>query len=674
MSEDILKRVQTLNQLLKRYNYEYYQLNESSVSDQEYNRLMDELIELETLYPEYKFADSPTQKVGGATSNEFNKIRHSTPMLSLSNVYDEDEIRQFDKRVEDAFISNTPYHYVCECKIDGLSISLVYKNGKLVQASTRGDGVVGEDITLNAFNITSIPKTISYKQDLEVRGEVYMSVQTFLDLNKMREKNNEQPFANPRNAASGSLRQLDASITKERNLDVFLYTLINPKQHNITTQYDALQFMKSLGFPVNEEAKLCNNVEDILEFIKNLGEKRDFLPYEIDGVVLKINELALYDTIGYTAKAPKWATAYKFPPKEMTTRLLDIIFTVGRTGRITPNAVLEPVKVAGSTIRRATLHNEDFILERDIKINDIVVIRKAGDVIPEVVKVVKERRDETAKDFVMIDRCPICNEPIYREEDKSVHICINTNCPARLLESITHFCSRKAMNIDGMGEANVKLFVEQGFIQSVADIYQLQKYEYELKHLPGMGEKSINNLFSAIEKSKANPLEKLIFGLGILEVGEKTAKILVNEFNTMDELIHASLEQLSNIYSIGEVIADAIFHYFQDEKNLQLIQTLKDYGLNMGIKKEKNLQSDSFFFNKTIVLTGTLSFIGRIEASEILESVGAKMTSSVSKKTSLVIVGDNPGSKLEKATQLNVPVMYEKEFHNLLLQKGLLLL
>lgn len=673
-TNNILKRVQELNQLLKKYNYEYYQLNASSVSDQEYNRLMDELIELETLYPEYKFEDSPTQRVGGSFSSEFNKVKHAVPMLSLSNVYDENEIKQFNKRVEDALSSNTILEYVCECKIDGLSISLIYKNGKLVKAATRGDGAIGEDITLNAYAIDAIPKSIDYYEDLEVRGEVYMSSETFNKLNEVRKQNNESLFANPRNAASGSLRQLDAQITKSRNLDIFLYTLVTPEKHGIYNQYDALMFMKSLGFTVNEETRICKNVQQILDFIDNLGKKRDSLPYEIDGVVLKVNNLRLYETIGYTAKAPKWATAYKFPPKEMTTKLLDIIFTVGRTGRITPNAVLEPVKVAGSVIRRATLHNEDFIKERDIKINDIVVIRKAGDVIPEVVKVVKERRDETAKDFVMIDRCPVCNEPIYREEDKSAHVCINTNCPARLLESITHFCSRKAMNIEGLGEANVKLFVEQGFIKSVSDIYNLKEFDYELKHLPGMGEKSINNLLSAIENSKNNALEKLLFGLGILEVGEKTAKILVSEFQTMDNLINASLEDLNNIYSIGEVMANAIYYYFKDEKNLQLIQTLKEYGLNMGTIKGKNQEENSFFTGKTIVLTGTLSFIGRIEATELLESVGAKMTSSVSKNTSLVIVGENAGSKYDKAIQLNIPIIDDNKFHDILLEEGLILI
>ena len=421
--------------------------------------------------------------------------------------------------------------------------------------------------------------------------------------------------------------------------------------------------MKKLGFPVNKEAKICKSVEDILHYIEQLGQKRDSLPYEIDGVVLKVNELSLYETIGYTAKAPKWATAYKFPPKEMTTRLLDIIFTVGRTGRITPNAVLEPVKVAGSTIRKATLHNEDFILQRDIKINDIVVIRKAGDVIPEVVKVVKERRDDSVKDFKMIHTCPVCHEPIYREEDKSDYVCLNTNCPARLLESITHFCSRKAMNIDGLGEANVKTFIEQGFIHSVADIYQLKQYDYELRCLPKMGEKSVANLLNAIENSKRNSLDKLLFGLGILEVGEKTAKILAHEFHTMDALMNASLETLSAIYSIGPIMADAIYHYFQEEKNRQLIQALKEYGLNMGTEMVFNEETNSFFYGKTIVLTGTLSFIGRIEATELLENAGAKMTSSVSKKTSLVIVGENAGSKLDKAIALQIPTMDEKEFY-----------
>jgi len=660
MSEDILKRVQTLNQLLKRYNYEYYQLNESSVSDQEYNRLMDELIELETLYPEYKFADSPTQKVGGATSNEFNKIRHSTPMLSLSNVYDEDEIRQFDKRVEDAFISNTPYHYVCECKIDGLSISLVYKNGKLVQASTRGDGVVGEDITLNAFNITSIPKTISYKQDLEVRGEVYMSVQTFLDLNKMREKNNEQPFANPRNAASGSLRQLDASITKERNLDVFLYTLINPKQHNITTQYDALQFMKSLGFPVNEEAKLCNNVEDILEFIKNLGEKRDFLPYEIDGVVLKINELALYDTIGYTAKAPKWATAYKFPAEEVLTKLRDIKFTVGRTGQVTPNAVLDPVLVMGSTISRATLHNEDYCIQKDLRIGDIVSIKKAGDVIPEVVEVKKERRVGTEVPFLMIKNCPICGSELVKKGNVD-YFCVNENCSKKNIESLIHYASRNAMNIDGLGDEIIEDFYNEGFIKNIPDFYRLNEFTDDIIALEGYGHKKVNNLLAAIEESKNNSLERLIFGLGINGIGAKNAKLLANRYKNIVNLENATYDELVSIRDIGDILAHNIVNYFANPDNINLINILTDLGLNMNYLGEETKINDNFT-NKKFVITGTISFMSRDEIKALVESYGGEAVNSVSKKTDVVIVGEAPGSKYDKAQTLGIEIWNENKF------------
>ena len=671
MNEAILERIKQLNALLKQYNYEYYQLNESSVSDQEYNRLMDELIELENQYPEYRFADSPTQKVGGSFSSEFNKIRHQTPMLSLSNVYDENEIQQFHKRILDT-LTTPSFSYVCECKIDGLSISLIYKNGKLVQASTRGDGTIGEDITQNAYYIQSIPKTIPYEKDLEVRGEVYMSIKTFQQLNLLRQQNQESTFANPRNAASGSLRQLDSNITKNRPLDIYIFNVQKIEGKEFNSHYEELEYLRKLGFNVNPVLIPCKDTEEVIKAIQKIGEDRENLTFGIDGAVVKVDDLNLRKIMGTTSKVPKWAIAYKYPPERKETILKDITFQVGRTGVITPMAILEPVKVAGSTIRKATLHNEDFIQQRDIKINDIVVIRKAGDVIPEVVKVVKERRDESAKDFKMITHCPVCHEPIYREEDKSDYVCINTNCPARLQESITHFCSRKAMNIDGLGEANVKLFIEQGFIHSVADIYQLKQYDYELKCLPKMGEKSVSNLLRAIENSKNNALEKLIFGLGILEVGEKTAKILVHEFHTMDALMNATLEDFNAIYSIGPIMADAIYHYFQEEKNRQLIQTLKEYGLNMGTSQTQSVDKTSFFYGKTIVLTGTLSFMDRIQATELLEKVGAKMTSSVSKKTSLVIVGENAGSKLEKAQTLQIPILNEKEFLEKLTQENLL--
>lgn len=663
-----------LRELLKKYEYEYYVLNQSSVSDAEYDKLMNQLIDLEGRYPQFITPDSPTQRVGGTFDSAFKKVKHNKPMLSLSNVYNEEEIRAFTNRVFEATDDND-IDYVCECKIDGLSISLIYENGILVKAATRGDGVIGEDITLNAYNIKSIPQKIDFYMPLEVRGEVYMSKNTLKILNEKQLEENKEPFANCRNAAAGSLRQLDYTITKQRCLDTFIYTLIEPEKYGIKSQYEALMFMKKLGFSVNNEAKIVNGVNQILDYINNLAIKRPSLAYDIDGVVIKVNELDLYSTIGNTAKAPKWATAYKFPPEEVPAKLLDIIFTVGRTGRITPNAIIEPTKVAGSTITKATLHNEDYIKEKDLRIGDTILIHKAGDVIPEVGEVLLDRRPKDAKPFMMINKCPECKETIYRDEGEADYFCLNINCPARILESIIHFCERKAMNIDGMGEANVKMLLDMGFIKTVSDIYELEKYSYELKHIPGWGEKSVNNLLQAIENSKKNSLEKLLFALGILEVGEKTAKILANEYNDLDSLMNASIESLSSVDNIGEVMANAIFNFFKEEKNIELINKLKSYGLNTINLNKKNIDTNSYFASKTIVLTGTLSFIGRTEASTILENeCGAKMSNSVSKKTDLVIVGDNPGSKYEKATSLNIQIMDEEEFHNKLVEEGKILM
>lgn len=663
-----------LRELLKKYEYEYYVLNQSSVSDAEYDKLMNQLIDLEGRYPQFITPDSPTQRVGGTFDSAFKKVKHNKPMLSLSNVYNEEEIRAFTNRVFEATDDND-IDYVCECKIDGLSISLIYENGILVKAATRGDGVIGEDITLNAYNIKSIPQKIDFYMPLEVRGEVYMSKNTLKILNEKQLEENKEPFANCRNAAAGSLRQLDYTITKQRCLDTFIYTLIEPEKYGIKSQYEALMFMKKLGFSVNNEAKIVNGVNQILDYINNLAIKRPSLAYDIDGVVIKVNELDLYSTIGNTAKAPKWATAYKFPPEEVPAKLLDIIFTVGRTGRITPNAIIEPTKVAGSTITKATLHNEDYIKEKDLRIGDTILIHKAGDVIPEVGEVLLDRRPKDAKPFMMINKCPECKETIYRDEGEADYFCLNINCPARILESIIHFCERKAMNIDGMGEANVKMLLDMGFIKTVSDIYELEKYSYELKHIPGWGEKSVNNLLQAIENSKKNSLEKLLFALGILEVGEKTAKILANEYNDLDSLMNASIESLSSVDNIGEVMANAIFNFFKEEKNIELINKLKSYGLNTINLNKKNIDTNSYFASKTIVLTGTLSFIGRTEASTILENeCGAKMSNSVSKKTDLVIVGDNPGSKYEKATSLNIQIMDEEEFHNRLVEEGKILM
>lgn len=668
-----IEKILELRRLLKQYEYEYYVLNNPSVSDAEYDKLMNQLIDLESRYPQFITPDSPTQKVGGTFDSSFKKVKHSTPMLSLSNVYNEEEINAFLQRVNDV-IEKPFIEYVCECKIDGLSISLIYENGKLIKAATRGDGVTGEDITLNAYHIKDIPSKIDFFDKIEVRGEVYMSRYTLEALNEKQRSLGKEEFANCRNAAAGSLRQLDYNVTKDRNLQSFIYTLVNPEKYGIKTQYEALLFMKKLGFSVNPNTKIVENATEILSFIDDLSSKRPTLAYDIDGVVIKLNELDLYTIVGNTAKAPKWATAYKFPPEEVPAKLIDIIFTVGRTGRITPNAVIEPTKVAGSTITRSTLHNEDYIKAKDLRIGDTVYIHKAGDVIPEVGDVILSRRPIDAVPFKMIDTCPECKEKIYREAGEVDYYCLNINCPARVLESVIHFCERKAMNIEGMGEANVKMLLDLKYINNIADIYELHNFEYELKHIPGWGEKSVNNLFNAIENSKKNSLERLLFALGILEVGEKTAKILANEFDSLDNLMQADTDRLAMVENIGEVMANNIYTFFKEEKNIELINRLKELGVNMTNLNKKVVSSSSFFANKTIVLTGTLSFIGRTEASRILEDeCGAKMSGSVSKKTDLVIVGDNAGSKYDKAVSLNITIMNEEEFHQKLIEEGKIL-
>lgn len=668
-----IEKILELRRLLKQYEYEYYVLNNPSVSDAEYDKLMNQLIDLESRYPQFITPDSPTQKVGGTFDSSFKKVKHSTPMLSLSNVYNEEEINAFLQRVNDV-IEKPFIEYVCECKIDGLSISLIYENGKLIKAATRGDGVTGEDITLNAYHIKDIPSKIDFFDKIEVRGEVYMSRYTLEALNEKQRSLGKEEFANCRNAAAGSLRQLDYNVTKDRNLQSFIYTLVNPEKYGIKTQYEALLFMKKLGFSVNPNTKIVENATEILSFIDDLSSKRPTLAYDIDGVVIKLNELDLYTIVGNTAKAPKWATAYKFPPEEVPAKLIDIIFTVGRTGRITPNAVIEPTKVAGSTITRSTLHNEDYIKAKDLRIGDTVYIHKAGDVIPEVGDVILSRRPIDAVPFKMIDTCPECKEKIYREAGEVDYYCLNINCPARVLESVIHFCERKAMNIEGMGEANVKMLLDLKYINNIADIYELHNFEYELKHIPGWGEKSVNNLFNAIENSKKNSLERLLFALGILEVGEKTAKILANEFDSLDNLMQADTDRLAMVENVGEVMANNIYTFFKEEKNIELINRLKELGVNMTNLNKKVVSSSSFFANKTIVLTGTLSFIGRTEASRILEDeCGAKMSGSVSKKTDLVIVGDNAGSKYDKAVSLNITIMNEEEFHQKLIEEGKIL-
>ena len=655
---DIKKRVEELTEILNEANYNYYVKDEPTITDQEFDKYLRELEELEEKYPEYKNSDSPTERVGGEVIDSFKKVTHERPMMSLSDVFSESEIINFDERIKKEGINPK---YVCELKIDGLSVSLLYKDGVLVRAATRGDGTIGEDITHNAKTIKSIPLKLKEKIDIEVRGEIFMSKKSLEKANIERIKNGEKPLQNARNAAAGSMRQLDSKIAAKRNLDTFIYHLPNPEDYGITSHMEALEFMKNLGFKVNPNNKLVNNINEVLMFINEKTKMRNDLPYDIDGIVIKVDNLREQADLGFTAKYPKWATAYKFPAEVVLTKLRDIIFTVGRTGQITPNAVLDPVIVMGSTISRATLHNEDYVKEKDLQIGDIVSIRKAGDVIPEVVERKLERRDGNTQPFKMIENCPICDTKLIKKKDQVDYYCPNDDCPSRKVESLIHFASRDAMNIEGLGEKIMEDFFNFGFITRVPDIYKLQSHREDLTRLEGYGEKSVTNLLSAIEKSKENSLEKLIFGLGIPHVGSKTAKILASNFHTLDNLIKKDFDSLNSIPDIGNIIAKSIINYFQNPDNKNMIEELRGLGLNFNYLGKK-IVNNPFFAGKTFVLTGSLQIYTREEGKELIESLGGKTSSSVSKKTAAVIVGENPGKKYDKAKELNIPILTEEEF------------
>lgn len=656
MYERMLELIDIINEA----DYNYHTLDNPTITDQEYDKYLRELYEIETAHPEWVKENSPTQHAGGQVIDEFKKVTHKIPMMSLSDVFSESEIIAFDERIKKEGINP---EYVCELKIDGLSVSLLYEDGKLVRAATRGDGTTGEDITHNAKTIKVIPLKLKEKVNIEVRGEIFMNKETLKKLNEERKKNNQPLLQNCRNAAAGSIRQLDSKIAAERKLDNFIYHLPDPLDYNLHTHQEALDYMKSLGFKINPNNRLVKNINDVLSFIEEKGKERPNLPYDIDGIVIKVNNIDDQVRLGYTAKYPKWATAYKFPAEEVLTKLTDITFTVGRTGQITPNAVLEPVIVAGSTISRATLHNEDYVNEKGLKIGDIVSIRKAGDVIPEVVEAKVNRRTGKEKDFAMITECPMCKTPLIKKEGQVDYYCPNNKCPARHVESLIHFASRDAMNIDGLGDSIMEDFYNFGFIGNIADIYSLKDHAKDLTRLEGYGEKSINNLLTSIENSKANSLERLLFGLGIPHVGEKTAKILASRCETMDNLIKTPEEELKKIPDIGDIIAKSVVDYFENSHNKAIIEELKELGLNMnylGPKIKENIN----FAGKTFVLTGTLTLYTRDEASLKIESLGGTTTNSVSKKTSVVVVGENPGSKYEKAKQLGIEIWTEEEFKN----------
>ena len=650
------KRVDELINILNEANYNYHVLDNPTITDQEYDKYLKELYDLEEKYPYLVRDDSPTKKIGGEILDKFEKVTHDKPMMSLSDVFNEEELIAFDNRIKREGINP---NYVCELKIDGLSVSLKYEKGLFKSAATRGNGVVGEDITNNVRTIKTVPLKLKKELDIEVRGEIFMSKQTLERLNTEREKSNLPLFKNCRNAAAGSIRQLDSSVTKERNLEVFIYHLPNPRDFGIKTQEEAIDFMKELGFRVNEKNnQLVKNITEVINYIQEKGNIRESLDYDIDGVVIKLNDLNEQEKMGSTIRYPKWATAHKFPAQIAYTRLVDIKFTVGRTGQVTPNAILEPVNVMGSTISKTTLHNEDYVKEKDIMIGDIVGIKKAGDVIPEVVEVLKERRTGYETPFKMINICPICGSSLERKENESAYYCHNSKCDAKKIESLIHFASREAMNIAGFGERIIEDFYNFGYLKSISDFYQLKDISDELKTLEGFGDKSIDKLLEEIENSKNNSLEKLLFGLGIRYVGKKTAKILAKTYHDIDKIKEATFIELNDIPEIGEKIAQSVHAHFQNEDNLNLIESLKWYGVNM-LYQGKEITKETFA-GKIFVITGTLS-TNRNEIKEKIENFGGKVSEAVSKKTNYLVLGENPGSKYEKALNLGINILKEDD-------------
>ncbi|MGM9924870.1 MAG: NAD-dependent DNA ligase LigA [Bacillus sp. (in: firmicutes)] len=651
-------RVAELHNLLNQYIYEYYVLDRPSVPDSEYDRLLHELIALEEQFPQLKTPDSPTERVGGAVLDAFQKVEHRTPMLSLGNAFNEADLFDFDRKVRQGI--GEDYSYVCELKIDGLAVSLLYEEGLFARGSTRGDGTIGEDITANLKTIKSIPLRIRQPLTFEVRGEAYMPKKSFENLNKSRAERGEDLFANPRNAAAGSLRQLDPRIAASRNLDIFLYGIADLGGTGVATQSEGLDLLDELAFKTNKERRTCATIEEVIEYVRSWTEKRPDLPYEIDGIVIKVNSLAQQEELGMTAKSPRWAIAYKFPAEEVVTKLLDIELSVGRTGVVTPTAILEPVRVAGTTVSRASLHNEDLIRDKDIKIGDYVVVKKAGDIIPKVVNVLVERRTDEQHDFVMPTDCPTCDSELVRLEGEVALRCINPKCPAQIREGLIHFVARPAMNIDGLGEKVITQLFQKNLVRDVADLYKLTKEQ--LLGLERMGEKSATKLLNAIEASKENSLERLLFGIGIRHVGAKAAKTLAQHFETMDALSKASAEEIMAINEIGDKMADSVVTFFEQPEVADLLQELRSAGVNMTYKGPKKVTaetSDSYFAGKTVVLTGKLEVLTRNEAKEKLEAQGAKVAGSVSKKTHLVIAGADAGSKLAKAQELGVEVWDE---------------
>lgn len=652
------ERIKELTEKLNQYNEEYYMYNSPSVSDYEYDSLLRELENLEKMYPEYALENSPTKKVGDDTDGSLEQVIYDIPMLSLANAFSEQEMREFDQRVRSYNVNPT---YICELKIDGISSSSHFHNGKFYLGATRGNGTVGENITSNMKTVRTLPHLLNEKIDVEVRGEVYMKKTIFESLNKKREQEGEEPFKNPRNATGGSLKQLDSKVTKSRKLDLFAYTLVNAEKYGVNSQTEALEYISHLGFEVNPNYKHCNNINEVIEYINYWKDSRKDLDYETDGVVIKVNEFNYQHIIGITSKSPRWAIAYKFPALEVETKLLDIKFTVGRTGNITPNAVLEPVMIAGSLVQRATLNNEDFVVSKDIRIGDIVSVRKAGEIIPEVVKVITEKRTTPLPKFEMTETCPACGGKLVRAVDEAVHYCLNKDCPGRKKATIIYFASKVAMDIETLGEKLVTNLFDLGYLDKITDIYRLKDRKTELEQIEGLGEKSVKVLLDNIEKSKTNPLSKVITSLGIRFVGGKASKNLCKVFHSLSEFSSASLDDYLQVKDIGIATAQSLVSYFNENK--ELINELISLGIN-PIEIANN--TNNLFSGKTFVLTGKLETLTREEATNIIEKNGGNVSSSVSSKTSYVLLGKDPGSKYEKALKLNIKIITEEEFNKMI--------
>ncbi|WP_315863590.1 NAD-dependent DNA ligase LigA [Enterococcus lactis] len=658
--DEAAKRAEELRTRLNQWSREYYVEDKPTVEDYVYDKEYAELVAIEEQYPDLITSDSPTQRVGGKVLEGFEKVTHDIPLYSLNDVFNKEELIAFDQRVQKAV--GRVVDYCCELKIDGLSVSLRYEDGNFVRGATRGDGTVGENITENLKTVRSVPIKLKEPMNIEVRGECFMPKRSFVQLNQDREAEGKDIFANPRNAAAGSLRQLDSKITAKRNLDTFLYTVADFGPMEAKTQYDALEELEKIGFHTNREKRLCHSIDEVWAYIEEYHDKRVDLPYEIDGIVIKVNEFSLQDQLGFTVKAPRWATAYKFPPEEVETLIENIEWTVGRTGVVTPTAIMTPVRVAGTTVSRASLHNGDYIKLKDIRLKDTVLIYKAGDIIPEVSQVVLDKRPKDSEEYQLPTHCPVCGSELVHLDEEVALRCINPKCPAQMKEGLNHFVSRNAMNIDGLGPRVLEQMYDKKLVADVADLYKLT--EEELLTLDKIKEKSANNILTAIDNSKDNSVERLIFGLGIRHVGAKAAKILAEHFGDLETLSRSDYESIIALDTIGDIIADSVVTYFSNEEVHELMNELKQAGVNFeykGLRSTQLQEVESPFKEKTVVLTGKLTRLTREEAKETIENLGGKVTGSVSKKTDIVVAGEDAGSKLTKAQELGIEVWTEDQ-------------